>query len=104
MLKLLAVLLCLLATILILGTLLQIERQTRRVPFGPYLRIPQWPLRLAGLAWFLALILALIGLLTGCASPCHPTVDPIQWKRLIEPNPINPWWDLGIGIDCSWRF
>ena len=49
--------------------------------------------------------LAFLLLLTGCAIPCQPTADPARLARRIQihPPPLTPW-DLGIGINCEWRY
>ena len=42
-------------------------------------------------------------LLMSCASPCRPTADPARLDRLTQiPNRTLP--DLGIGINCEWRY
>jgi len=53
----------------------------------------------------LGLILGLYGFLLGRASPCHPTVDPAQLARRTQsPNPTLVLSDLGIGVNCEWRY
>lgn len=59
----------------------------------------------AGLSLAMLLsVLALCGLLMGCA--CRPSIDPVQLKQLLEPHPfqsLQPWVGA-IGINCCWRY
>lgn len=52
------------------------------------------------------IVLFLVALLTSCANqcPCRPKVPPDRIHRLIQtPIPASVV-DLGIGIECAWRY
>lgn len=49
----------------------------------------------------LSLVLALCSLLMSCA--CQPTVDPARLERLIQ-LPNRTLVDLGIVVNCTWRY
>lgn len=102
--KLITLLLCLIAALLILILWIRTEQRVRQPQWWQRPPLPLWPLKLAGVAWLLALLLALIGLLTGCASPCQPTLDPSRLKPLIENPTALPAWAGVIAINCSWSF
>lgn len=60
--------------------------------------------------WLLVLVRAIkalvlsvaILLLTGCVSPCRPSITPSADR--MTPTLISRLLDSGIGIDCEWRY
>lgn len=50
----------------------------------------------------LGLTLALCALLTGCASPCRPSITPSAVR--MTPTLISRLLDSEIGINCEWRY
>ncbi|GEM_PF-1808421 len=51
-------------------------------------------------------VLFLTALLTSCANqcPCRPKVPPDRIHRLIQIPTLDSVVDLGIGIECAWRY
>lgn len=50
-------------------------------------------------------LIILVLLLTSCATPCHPSINPDRINRLIPiPTRASAALDLGIGIECEWRY
>jgi hypothetical protein len=69
----------------------------------------RWAQRAERLRWILVWligVLFLVALLTSCANqcPCRPKVPPDRIHRLIQTPILDSVVDLGIGIECQWRY
>ena len=73
-----------------------IRRNSRLSNWWDGLLLTRWPTKAALALAMLALVLTLCSLLTSCASPCRPAVEP---NRILART-----LDSAIGINCTWRY
>jgi NADH:ubiquinone oxidoreductase subunit 6 (subunit J) len=100
MLNLLILILCVGVLALAVLMLVLIHRHCQKSNWWDGPPLPAWPPKLALTLMMLALVLFLVNLLTGCASPCHPTLQPGLMNAV--PGPAGMVEQLG--IVCDWSF